>query len=210
MGIAFRLPYPEVTMEGNVVNVKAARPTLEVRYSFDGSEPTISSPLLTNNTIITDTPEKLRFATFFATNKSMTVQVPGAIKYLTPALKVTTSMEQNKRATAEKLEDYDFSTYFRSAQAPVSGDWMLFNLDEAIECKKITVQTNIPVTDFWGITDGHVEYSYNGVDFINAGEFDINNRVIITDIAAPVKAVKILVDGPGEMKAIAVQDLRIE
>jgi len=210
MGIAFRLPYPEVKMEGNVVNVKAARPTLEVRYTFDGSEPTISSPLLINNTIITDTPEKLRFATFFATNKSMTVQVPGAIKYLTPALKVTTSMEHNKRATAERLEDNDFSTYFRSAQAPVSGDWMLFNLDEAIECKKITVQTNIPVTDFWGITDGHVEYSYNGVDFINAGEFDINNRVIITNIAAPVKAVKILVDGPGEMKAIAVQDLRIE
>lgn len=210
MGIAFRLPYPEVTMDGNVVSVKAARPTLETRYTFDESEPTISSPLLTTNTIITDTPEKLRFATFFATNKSMTVEVPGARKYLTPKVKVTTSIEESKRAGIANLGDYDFKTYFRSAKSPNEGEWMLFEFEQPVECKKITVQTNIPVTEFWGITDGHVEYSYNGVDYFFAGEFDIRNKVIINNITSPVKAVKIVVDGPCETKSIAIQDLRIE
>lgn len=210
MGIAFRLPYPEVQYKNNVVKVTSPAPSLVVRYTMDGSEPTINSHVLTND-IITADPTLLKFATFFATNKSITVGVPGYPKYLTPEVVVTTSMESTKNTSVAGLQDYDFATYFRSANPPKEGDWFLYNFKEAVDCKKITVTANIPVIDFWGVTDGHVEYSYDGVNFVPAGRFNIRNQVIIQNKEnKAIKAVRVIIDGPCEEKAVAIQDLKIE
>ncbi|MDD2594262.1 MAG: family 20 glycosylhydrolase [Bacteroidales bacterium] len=209
MGIAFRLPYPTVTYQNNTIDVEAPAPSLVVRYTMDKSEPTINSPVFSGK-IITDTPQNFRFATFFATNKSITVPVPDVEVYMTPEVKVTTSLKANKYTNTTTLEDWDFGTYFRTADAPVKGDWLMFTFTEPVKCQTIKVNTNIPVTQFWGVTDGHVEYSYDGINFIDAGQFDIHNSVTIEHISAEVKAVRILIDGSGEEKAIAIQDLRIQ
>ena len=206
MGIRFRIPYPEVDAQ---CNVRSPYPNMVVRYTFDGSEPTMNSPVV-NGPIVTNQPEKLRFATFYNDLKSITVEVPGASKYLTPVTHVTTTIEPNRYYSVESLENYGSGKYFRSAAAPKKGDEVLYTFEEPVACQRITVQTADPVNHFYGITQGHVEVSYDGVQFEKVAPFDMYNRVVIEAPAKPVKAVKIVVDGTCEDKAVSIQALKIE
>ena len=210
MGVRFRVPYPEVDAHGNV---RCPYPNMVVRYTADGSEPTVSSPVVTGP-IVADHPEKLRFATFFADVKSMTVGVPGSQKYLKPAVKVTSSLEGTKSLPLSNLELYETSKYMRTVRAPQKGDYVLFTFEEPVSCKWITVQTADPTNNFYGITDGHVEVLFDdGTDTWTSqspgSTFDMYNRVRFY-AAVPVKAVKIVVDGPGEGKPVSIQSLIIE
>lgn len=208
MGIRFRIPAPEVDAKGNV---RCPYPNMVVRYTFDGSEPTVSSPVVTGP-IVTDHPEKLRFATFYADVKSITVEVPGARKYLKPAVKVTSSMETVKRLPVENLALYEKDKYMRTAQPPQKGDHVLFTFEKPLSCKKITVQTADPVNQFFGITQGHVEVRFEGEGTFTRIEpgFDMYNRVVIQPDSRRIEAVKIVVDGPCEGKAVSIQSLMIE
>ena len=182
-----------------------------VRYTFDGSEPTINSPVVTGP-IVTDHPEKLRFATFFADLKSMTVEVPGSHHYLTPAVRVESSMTANPRYPLSNLEQYDVKRYMRTATPPKEGDYVLFTFEEPLQCRQITIQTADPVNQFYGITEGRVEILYEGKDqFVwSPQSFDMHNRVVHLPGDRRVKAVKIVVTGPGENKAVSIQPLIIE
>ena len=207
MGIRFRIPAPEVDAS---CQVKSPYPNMVVRYTFDGSTPMPSSPVVTGP-IITDHPENLRFATFFQDLKSITVEVPGSRKYLTPATKVTTTMTLNPHYPIENLEGYEPGRYVRTTGAPKKGDEMLFTFAEPLSCKQITVQTADPVNNFYGITQGHVEVKYADENvFTRIESFDMHNRVVVTPNNRPVEAVKIVVDGPCEGKAVFIQWLKIE
>ena len=211
MGVHFRIPAPEVDRYGNV---RCPYPNMVVRYTFDRSEPTISSPVVTGP-VVTDHPENLRFATFFGDVKSMTVGVPDAQKYLTPAVHVETSLEARESMPVSNLEQYERDKYMRTARAPKKGDYVLFTFDEPVTCHRITVQTADPKNNFYGITDGHVEILYADRDqfgWVNGGgsdRFDMYNRVVVVP-ERPVKAVKIVVDGAGEDKPVSIQSLIIE
>lgn len=206
MGIRFRIPAPDVDAQANV---RCPYPNMVVRYTFDGSEPTVSSPVVTGR-IVTDHPENLRFATFYADVKSMTVEVPGTRTYLKPAVKVTTSMETVKRLPVENLALYEKSKSMRTANPPKEGDYVLFTFENPVSCRTITVQTNDPVNNFFGITQGFVEVLYDGDSQYTPGDrFDMLNRVVIRP-DRPVKAVRIVITGPCEGKAVSVQPLIIE
>ena len=102
----------------------------------------------------------------------------------------------------------------RTARAPQKGDYVLFTFDEPVSCKWITVQTADPKNNFYGITDGHVEVLFDeGPDkpdtWCEGSSFDMYNRSTFF-AALPVKAVKIVVDGPGEGKPVSIQSLIIE
>lgn len=220
IGIRFRIPYPEVKVlssrsddQGRMVfaRVSASVPyeNMVVRYTVDGSEPSLSSPVLSGE-IASDCPQNLRFATFYNDVRSIPVEVPSCHTYLKPETKVTTSFTANRYSSVENLEKYDFSKYLRTEQLPKKGDFVLYEFAEPVCCSTITVQTNDPVNEFFGITEGHVEYSYDGREFIDAGTFDIHNRVVISNISKSVKAVKILVDGDCEQKQVSIQCLKIE
>ena len=206
MGIHFRIPAPEVSAD---CRVRSPYPNMVVRYTFDGSEPTLSSPVVTGP-IVTDQPEKLRFATFFGDVKSMTVGVPGAQRYLKPAVHVTSSMEGRGHQTVQNLERYEEDLYLRTERAPRKGDEVLFTFDAPVACHRITVQTADPKNVFYGITDGHVEALYEGsAEWVVVQPFDMYNRVSFVP-EKPVQAVKIVVDGPGEDKPVSIQCLKIE
>ena len=206
MGIKFRIPAPEVDA---YCNVRSPYPNMVVRYTYDESEPTPSSPVVTGP-VVTDHPENLRFATFFNDVKSATVEVPGARKFLTPATHVETSIDVNPRYPLENLEKYEARKYMRSAGALKAGDYVLYKFEEPLVCKRITVQTADPVNQFYGVTQGHVEVLYAGAsDYQKVGTFDMYNRVVFTP-AQPVQAVRLVVDGPCEGKAVSIQALIIE
>ena len=206
MGIRFRIPAPDVDAQANV---RCPYSNMVVRYTFDGSEPTVSSPVVTGR-IVTDHPENLRFATFYADVKSMTVEVPGTRTYLKPAVKVTTSMETVKRLPVENLALYEKSKSMRTANPPKEGDYVLFTFENPVSCRTITVQTNDPVNNFFGITQGFVEVLYDGDSQFTPGDrFDMLNRVVFRP-DRPVKAVRIVITGPCEGKAVSIQPLIIE
>ena len=206
MGIKFRIPAPEVDAYGNV---RSPYPNMVVRYTYDESEPTASSPVVTGP-VVTDHPEKLRFATFFNDVKSATVEVPGARRFLTPATHVETSIDVNPRYPLENLEKYEARKYMRSAGALKAGDYVLYKFEEPLVCKRITVQTADPVNQFYGVTQGHVEVLFAGAsDYQKVGTFDMYNRVVFNP-AQPVQAVRLVVDGPCEGKAVSIQALIIE
>lgn len=206
MGIRFRIPAPDVDAQGNV---RCPYPNMVVRYTFDGTEPTVSSPVVTGR-IVTDHPENLRFATFYADVKSITVEVPGTRMYLKPAVKVSSSMETVKRQPVENLALYEKSKSMRTANPPKEGDYVLFTFEEPVSCRTITVQTNDPVNNFFGITQGFVEVLYEGdSQFTPSDRFNMLNRVVLRP-DRPVKAVKIVITGPCEGKAVSIQPLIIE
>lgn len=216
MGIHFRIPYPKIEVaepaeKTGCWKVSAAAPydNMVVRYTTDGTEPTLNSPVVVGPVYSND-PQNLRFATFFGELSSIAMDIPQSHKYLTPVTKVTSSCAENKSFPMANLEKYEFKRYMRTAKYPVAGDWILYTFDQPVKCGKITVQTNDPINQFFGITEGHAEISYDGVNFEKCDSFNIYNRVVINDIKSPVHAVKIVVDGPGEYKAVSVQCLKIE
>ena len=208
MGIKFRLPYPEVTMSGDMVNAVSAAPSLVTRYTTDGSDPTMGSPVFTGP-FLTDKADKLRFATFYGTLSSISVGVPGSVKYLTPEVKVSSSMPANEETPLSYAEDYLEKTCFVTATAPQEGDWIRFDFTEPVRCSSIEVNACKPGSLSNPFSDSHVEISYDGSVFVNVGKVDCNDRKVVEGIAKPVKAVRVVADGPCEFKIVSVQDLKI-
>lgn len=209
MGIAFRVPYPDVVYENHKLKVELPYQWMVVRYTTDGSEPTCNSPVYTGD-IVTYEPQNFRFASFYKDIlKSITVKASNLeTEYLTPEVKVTASYDVNPKFPLSNLEDYAFKTYSRSKQSINKGDWVLYSFTQPVECSKITIEVGIPNITVYGLTDGHVEYSYDGISFVRGDNFT-DNIAIIKPLKA-VKAVKIVADGYSDGNNLSVQDLKIE
>ena len=127
--------------------------------------------------------------------------------YQEPEVKVTSSMAENPKFPLSRLEDYNIETYLRTDVPCANGDWILYTFAKPVASSKIEVSTGIPHHPRFIISDGHVEYSYNGVDFIKGDSFDYGNASIYPKQA--VKAVKIVITGTNNETIMAAQDLRI-
>lgn len=127
--------------------------------------------------------------------------------YQEPEVKITSSMGENPRFPLSKLEDYNIETYLRTAVPCANGDWILYTFTNPVAASKIDVLTGIPHHPRFIINDGHVEYSYNGIDFEKGDRFDYGNTSIYPK--KTVKAVKIIITGTNNEPLMAVQDLRI-
>ncbi|TDE05407.1 beta-N-acetylhexosaminidase [Flavobacterium hiemivividum] len=130
-----------------------------------------------------------------------------ASPYQEPEVKVTSSMAENPKFPFTRLEDYNLETYLRTDVPCENGDWILYTFTTPVISSKIEVLTGIPHHPRFIVSDGHVEYSYNGVDFIKGDPFDYGNAFIYPKQA--VKAVKIVITGTNNEPIMAGQDLRI-
>lgn len=212
MGIAFRVPYPQVIYENNTLKVTLPYKYAVVRYTTDGSEPTCTSNIYTGD-IVTFEPLKFKFATFYKdTYKSITVGASNIEpEYLKPEVSVTSSFDAKdfgKGYSVEPLTGYNFKKYLRITRPALKGDWVLYSFNEPVKCSSIKVETGIPNITFYSVTDGYVEYSYNGKDFIKGEEF-VNGIANIYPKEA-VKAVRIVVTNTSDALAICFQALKIQ
>jgi hexosaminidase len=98
--------------------------------------------------------------------------------------------------------------YWRVNRRSNAGDYVLYKFKEPVECGKITVETGIPNITFYSCTEGHVEYSYNGTDFIKGDDFVLGIATIRPE--DKVKSVKIVFTGMSDALITAFQNLRIE
>ena len=211
MGIAFRLPMPDVTYNNNKLKVTLPYDWAIVRYTSDKTEPNQSSSIYCGE-ITTDSPENYRFATFYGTfDKSITVGANNIElhHYLSPKTTVSTNLLYSSEKQLSNLTDYKFDTYFRSKGKAKAGDYIIYTFEEPVECSSITIETGIPNIDFYGITNGHVEYSYDGNTWLK-GDYFYEHRAIIYPSQA-VKSVKLSIDGTNDgPTSLCLQDLKIE
>jgi hexosaminidase len=209
MGIAFRLPFPDVKFEDGALRVKLPYEWAVVRFTSDESEPTRFSPVYKGE-IFTDKPLKYRFATFWKDDyKSISVKASNIHpEFQTPETTVETNLEGVKNSFTASMTDYKPGTYFRSNRKLAAGDYVTYRFKTPVRSSKITIETGIPNIDFYWITDGYVEYSYDGVNFIKGDNFNRGKAVIVP--ARELMAVRLMVTAPNDAHTAAFQDLKIE
>ncbi len=213
MGIKFRLPFPEVVYEDGKLEAKLPYEGATVRYTTDATEPTPQSAEYTAP-ITTSEPEKYRFATFYNDcNQSIAVGASNIelYNYLTPEVEIESSykdFENNRSFPMSNITSYDMKKYWRVNRRSNAGDYVLYTFKEPVECGKITVETGIPGITFYSCTEGHVEYSYDGKEFVKGDDFVYGISVI--EPQEKVKAVKIVFTGMSDALITAFQNLKIE
>ena len=213
MGIKFRLPFPEVVYENGKLVANAPYEGAVVRYTTDASEPVVESAEYTGP-ITTSEPEKYRFATFYNnSNQSIAVGASNIelYNYLTPEVEIESSYkdsESNRSFPMSNITSYNMKKYWRINRRSNPGDFVLYTFTEPVECSKITVETGVPNITFYSCTEGHVEFSYNGTDFIKGDEFVYGAATIQPQ--QKVKAVKIVFDGMSDALITSFQNLKIE
>lgn len=213
MGIAFRVPFPEVIYENGKLIAQPPYEGAVIRYTSDRSEPIASSEIFEGE-ISTQEPEKYRFATFYNDNlKSISVGASNIelYHYLTPEVTIESSYkdsETNKSFPVSNITSYNMKKYWRINRRSDAGDYVLYTFKEPVECSVITVETGVPGITFYSCTEGHVEYSYDGKDFIKGDDFVYGTATIKPE--EKVKAVKIVFTGMSDALITAFQNLKIE
>ncbi len=209
MGIAFRLPYPDVIYKNNTLKITPPYDWAIIRYTTDGSEPTSVSNIYKGD-IVTFEPHKFRFATFYKDIlKSISVPAKNIepAKYRTPETEIESSFGEHERFPAKNITDYNFKKYWRTDRTGKAGDYVIYKFKEPVECKNILVETGIPDIDLYGVTDGYLEYSYDGENWIKGEDIIENRASIIPD--KKVKAVKIILTDSTDGLSVAFRDIRI-
>ncbi|MEG0795422.1 MAG: family 20 glycosylhydrolase [Odoribacter sp.] len=205
-GIRFRVPFPEVKYQTEVLSAVLPYENAVVRYTSDGSEPTCFSSLYTD-AISTATPERYRFRTFFTPNwGSISV---GVEKSQVPAMSVSTNISAASGCQPELLTDGNDKTCFRSDRRVVDGDYVLFEFKEPLNCRKITVKSGMYQTTRYIISHGLVELSMDGKRFIKSGVFDMNGDSEIP-CTVPVKALRITFTESQFEERLNLKDLFVE
>ena len=213
MGIKFRLPYPEVVYENGKLVADAPYEGAVIRYTTDAGEPSANSEIY-KGAIETAEPEKYRFATFYKDcNQSIAVGASNIelYNYLTPEVEIESSYKESETAKGfpvSNITTYNMDKYWRVNRRSNTGDYVLYTFKEPVECSKITVETGIPNITFYSCTEGHIEYSYNGTDFIKGDDFVLG--ISSFEPQEKVKAVKIVFTGMSDALITAFQNLRIE
>lgn len=127
--------------------------------------------------------------------------------YQEPQVTVSSSMEENTRFPLSNLTDYRQQTYARTKGECKAGDWVLYEFAEPINSSRIEVLTGIPNQPEYTLTDGYVEYTFDGQTFHRAAELDYGTTFI--EPTQPIKAVKIVVTGTNNRPLLAIQGLKI-
>jgi len=137
---------------------------------------------------------------------SGTIQIQH-LPYLTPETGITVTMPLTNR-DALPLMDYNFNTTVSCRGNAKAGDALTFVFASPLVCKSIVSVTGKPMMSLFPIKHGHLEVSYDGILFETASTY-LKGIASITP-NRPVKAVRIVIDGPTEDPVMVIQDLRIE
>ncbi len=212
MGIAFRVEPPKVkySYENYTLTIEPPYENSVVRYTLDGSDPTSMSPIYREQ-IVTNTPRDFKFATFYSNDlRSISVKASNvSMEYLTPNTTIETNIPLNEKTPLEKIASYNFKSFVRSKERIQAGDYLLYTFEEPVACSKITINTGYTNIPFYGVTEGYVEYSYDGINFIKGDEF-YEYSTIISDFEKPIKSVRIVVTGKNDGFTACFQSLKIE
>ena len=107
------------------------------------------------------------FHSFLATGRSGIAAAPEYWQYRTPKVTATSSMPFSSKRPLEQCAAYQKAAY--TARCARKGDWVEFRFEEPLDCHYIEVITGFYQVFRRLIYNGHVELSYDGKTFENAG-----------------------------------------
>jgi hexosaminidase len=118
-------------------------------------------------------------------------------------------MEFQPKTKLSDITSYNFKKWIRSKKKLQAGETITYVFEEPVACKTIHVPTGYAHIPFYGVSDGYVEYSYDGVNFIKGEDFH-QYHAYIQNPESPVKAVRIVITAPNDGWSCCFQNLKIE
>ena len=118
-------------------------------------------------------------------------------------------MEFQPKTKLEDITSYNFKKWVRSKKKLQAGETLTYVFDEPVACTTIHVPTGYAHIPFYGVSEGYVEYSYDGVNFIKGEDFHLYHAYI-RNPELPVKAVRIVITAPNDGWSCCFQNLKIE
>ncbi len=221
MGVRYRLFPPSVTFADGRLTVRAAHSGEQIYYAIDPLPSEVSSspgdgPFDDSSSagelhpytgpIATTRPERYRFCTRRGTGRSPWVATEAYYRTITPAVRLTSSMPESRKAPFERVERYASMAW--TARTCTRGDWFLFTFDSPVACREIEIRTGNPQLPRYIFNAGRVEVSCDGVNFESAGLLK-QGRFVLRP-GRPVKAIRVTNtadDNGGDH--VALQPLRI-
>ena len=207
MGIAFRVAPPQVTFDGQVLQVRPPHPSAVVRYAMDRTAPLASSPVCRGE-IVTDRPEDFRFATFFADDLSSIAVGASNIDlyhYVDPEMTVQSNfplLEGNLKSLARRG-----GTGY-SDRVLQAGDTLVYKMNAPVECSRITLTSGAPSSGMFYVTDAYVEYVTEDGRTVNAGPLYHGELSFVPE--GPVVQVRMVVTDSNDAYTAVLRGLLIE
>src|SRR5574344_357734 len=211
MGIAFRVEPPKILYEDQCLKVSLPYPSAEIRYTTDKSDPTNNSNIYQGQ-IITDSPENFRFATFFGRGLQSITTAAENIElhhYLTPVTTIETDIKVRDNTPLENVTTYDFNKIVKTVEKVKAGNYFTYIFKDPVKCNTITINTGYTDIPFYGVSDGYIEYTYDGKNYIKGENFH-HYSATIKNIQKPIKAVRIIITYPNDGWQCNFQNLKIE
>ena len=186
--------------------MRPPHPSAVVRYAVDGT-PTASSPVCRGE-IVTDAPERMRFATFFGDGLSSIAVGASNIDlchYIDPEMTVGSNfplLEGNLESLARRGGTGYSDRVLRE------GDVLTYTMASPVECSRITVSSGAPSSGMFYVTDAYVEYTVEDGSVVRAGEL-YHGELSFTP-SAPVTQVRIVVTDSNDGYTAVFHGLKIE
>ena len=185
MGINYRITPPEVKYEGGKLSVeKIDNSTIYYRsddsnrvYKYDGA-------------IATRTPGKYAFWSEYRNAKSPEVAHSSRYEVIKPKIKLTSSMPEHPKDRYHKIGEY--YRKISTSRTCRKGDWILYEFEKPIECRKIeffTGRYNVPSMI---IQKGYLEISEDGKKFERVADL-VNGCATLVN-PRPIKAARIVAE----------------
>ena len=208
MGIAFRVAPPEVVYDSlsGSLRVRPPHPSAVVRYAVDGA-PTAASPVCRGE-VVTDAPERMRFATFFGDGLS-SIAVGASNIDLYHYIDQEMTVESNfplLEGNLESLARRGGTGY--SDRVLQEGDVLTYRMASPVECSRITVSSGAPSSGMFYVTDAYVEYETENGTVVRAG--DLYHGELSFEPSAPVTQVRIVMTDSNDGYTAVFHGLRIE
>ena len=186
MGATYRLNPP-------VVEVKEGKLTAKVD---DGSKIYYTDIRTTERRAYTEPLDAslapwVAFHSYAGTGRSGIAAAPEYWQYRTPKMTATSSMPFSEKRPLKLCEEYKQAAY--TARCARKGDWVEFRFEEPLDCQYIEVITGFYQVFRRLIYNGHIELSYDGKTFENAGL--LHNGKIELRPTRTIYALRIVADG---------------
>ena len=189
MGVAYRLMPPTVQyIDGTIV-----ASVDDDSWIYYRKEP-MAVEMLYTEPIVTDKPAEYSFVSRRYKAISPEAGVAAHFRTITPAYRLTSSMDDRENFSFEKAEGY--GRIARTKRAADIGDWVQYTFDTAVKCRRMKVATGNFQLPRYIFESGYVEVMYSGEEWQRVGELE-NGMYTIEYPSRPIKAIRIVCTSQG-------------
>ncbi len=199
MGLNFRITPPNIVYKENKLSVE----TIDNSTIYYREENSSKAHRYTG-AISTSCPGKYLFWAEYRGAKSPEVAHASHFATIKPKVTLTSSMPENPRFPFSNIARY--SDNIRTKRTSRKGDWILFEFEEKVECRKVEFCGGTYAVPSRLITKGYLELSEDGKTFKRVGDLENGHITLINP--RPFKAARIVSESDHD-SVVAIPSPRI-